>query len=97
MEKYRASKTLAERALWDYMAENRSKLQFDAVTVNPPFIYGPVIHEVSSRAHLNGSAQYLIYQLTRRDVTSSEIAATFLANHIDVRYVLFLYYAISTS
>ncbi|KAH7096855.1 D-lactaldehyde dehydrogenase [Auriculariales sp. MPI-PUGE-AT-0066] len=87
MDKYRASKTHAERALWNYMEVNKSKLRFEAVTVNPPFIYGPVIHEVPSKAQLPGSAQYLLYQLTRADVSNPEIAASFLANHIDVRDV----------
>ncbi|OLN95251.1 putative NADPH-dependent methylglyoxal reductase GRP2-like protein 3 [Colletotrichum chlorophyti] len=37
---YVASKTLAERAAWDFVAAE--KPGFDLVTVNPPIVYGPV-------------------------------------------------------
>jgi nucleoside-diphosphate-sugar epimerase len=38
MQKYRASKTLAERAAWDLWHANKDKVQWDLVTLNPPFV-----------------------------------------------------------
>ncbi|KAK3683447.1 hypothetical protein B0T22DRAFT_247453 [Podospora appendiculata] len=44
---YRASKTLAERAAWDFVADSSSNgAKFDLVTVNPPMVFGPVVHHV---------------------------------------------------
>jgi nucleoside-diphosphate-sugar epimerase len=54
-EMYRASKTLAERAAWKFMEINKSKANFDLVVLNPPFVYGPVLHEVDKPDDLNTS------------------------------------------
>ncbi|KAH7098848.1 hypothetical protein BKA62DRAFT_660243, partial [Auriculariales sp. MPI-PUGE-AT-0066] len=51
--KYSASKTLAERAVWDFISTNKASIKFDVVTCNPPFLYAPVIHEVTSKEKLN--------------------------------------------
>lgn len=55
MHKYRASKVLAERAAWGFMAENEGSIAFDLVTVVPTIVYGPMIHDVSSPDALNAS------------------------------------------
>ena len=54
---YRASKTLAERAAWAFAAEHAGKARFDVVTLNPPYVYGPVIHEVDKPENLNESTR----------------------------------------
>ena len=54
--KYRASKTLAEKAAWELYNANKGKIQWDLVTINPPFVFGPAIHEVDKAAALNTSA-----------------------------------------
>ena len=46
-DKYRASKTLAERAAWAFVDINKSKLKWDLVVINPPYVLGPVLHEVA--------------------------------------------------
>jgi nucleoside-diphosphate-sugar epimerase len=38
---YRGSKTFAERAAWDFM--EREKPRFALTTLNPPFVFGPVV------------------------------------------------------
>ncbi|TRM58179.1 hypothetical protein BD626DRAFT_410903 [Schizophyllum amplum] len=53
---YRASKTLAEKAAWEIYNANKGKIQWDLVTVCPPFVFGPAIHEVDKAAALNTSA-----------------------------------------
>lgn len=51
--KYRASKTLAERAAWDFVKTN--KPSWDLVVLNPPYVFGPVLHEVKEHTLLNSS------------------------------------------
>lgn len=52
---YRASKTLAERAAWAFVEENKGKIGFDLVVINPPMVMGPVLHEVDNPDNLNTS------------------------------------------
>ncbi|KAK0706975.1 hypothetical protein B0T26DRAFT_744051 [Lasiosphaeria miniovina] len=54
---YRASKTLAERAAWAFVAAPPadSVAKFDLVTVNPPMVFGPVAHHLASLDGLNTS------------------------------------------
>lgn len=54
-DKYRASKTLAERAAWKFMENNEDKVHFDLVVINPPMVMGPVLHEVDKPDNLNTS------------------------------------------
>jgi nucleoside-diphosphate-sugar epimerase len=37
---YRASKTLAERAAWDFVEKNKDAIGWDLVVLNPPFVWG---------------------------------------------------------
>ncbi|KAG8889229.1 methylglyoxal reductase (NADPH-dependent) gre2 [Tulasnella sp. 332] len=53
MNKYRAGKVMAERAAWDFVQKN--KTAFDVVTICPPMVFGPIIHDVSSATALNTS------------------------------------------
>ncbi|KAJ4306779.1 methylglyoxal reductase (NADPH-dependent) gre2 [Collariella sp. IMI 366227] len=41
---YRASKKLAEQAAWDFVRDPANGARFDLVTVNPPMVFGPVVH-----------------------------------------------------
>ena len=49
-EMYRASKSLAERAAWEFVEEHKEEIggAWDLVTFNPPWVYGPVTHEAPS-------------------------------------------------
>ncbi|EMD31995.1 hypothetical protein CERSUDRAFT_119302 [Gelatoporia subvermispora B] len=53
--KYRASKTLAERAAWAFYEENKASVGWDLVVLNPPFVFGPVLHLVDAPEKLNSS------------------------------------------
>ena len=57
MAKYRASKTLAERAAWEFWEKRKNEVQWDLVVVNPPFVFGPFLHEVDKPENLNESAR----------------------------------------
>lgn len=50
---YRASKTFAERAAWDFV--EKEKPNFDLVTINPPLVLGPIVHYLNSLEALNTS------------------------------------------
>ncbi|ETS85369.1 hypothetical protein PFICI_03394 [Pestalotiopsis fici W106-1] len=52
---YRGSKTFAERAGWEFV--QAEKPGFDLVTINPPLVYGPVVHHLSTLNNLNTSNQ----------------------------------------
>jgi nucleoside-diphosphate-sugar epimerase len=38
---YLLSKTLAEKAAWDYQASLKQSERFELVCLNPPYVYGP--------------------------------------------------------
>lgn len=50
---YIGSKKLAERAAWDYVEEK--KPHYDLVTLCPPYVFGPMVHPISSTSQLNTS------------------------------------------
>ncbi|KAK3387521.1 hypothetical protein B0H63DRAFT_559024 [Podospora didyma] len=50
---YRASKTLAERAAWDFVKSGAAK--FDLVTINPPMVFGPVNPAIATLEAINTS------------------------------------------
>lgn len=52
---YCASKTLAERAAWKFVEDNKATLKWDLVALNVPWTIGPPIQPVSTPAELNGS------------------------------------------
>ena len=54
-DKYRASKTLAEKAAWEFVKSKGAELSWDLVVLNPPFVFGPVIHEIVEAEKLNSS------------------------------------------
>jgi nucleoside-diphosphate-sugar epimerase len=37
---YQASKTLAEKAAWEFVAAHKSEISWDLVAINPPWIFG---------------------------------------------------------
>ncbi|KXN81604.1 NADPH-dependent methylglyoxal reductase GRE2 [Leucoagaricus sp. SymC.cos] len=56
MSKYRTSKTLAEKAAWKFYEENKANVKWELVVINPPFVFGPPIHEITGGpAKLNTS------------------------------------------
>ncbi|KAJ7864416.1 hypothetical protein B0H14DRAFT_2348539, partial [Mycena olivaceomarginata] len=63
--KYRASKALTERASWDFVEQHKSESEWDFVALNPPYIFGPMIHEVSTPTALGLSAAQFHTRLTQ--------------------------------
>lgn len=60
ISKYRASKILAERAVWDF-AEKQKDRKFDIVVLNPPWILGPALR-ITARTieEFKGSTRFWI-------------------------------------
>lgn len=57
---YRASKTLAEKAAWDFINSAANAAKFDLVTVNPPLVFGPVVHHLASLDSINTSNERIV-------------------------------------
>lgn len=85
IDAYCASKTLAERAAWDFVAKH--KPTWDLVTVNPVMVYGPIIHQVAGAdpASLNTSSKAL-YNFLQGKVEASTWKE-YGGNAVDVRDV----------
>jgi nucleoside-diphosphate-sugar epimerase len=58
---YRVSKTLAERAAWEFVRDQ--KPNFDLVTVNPPLVLGPVVHHLATLETINTSNERVVQML----------------------------------
>ncbi len=71
--KYRASKTLAERAAWDFVAKEKG-LGWDLVTLNPPFVFGPFLHEVAKPEDLNTSAHTWYFTVVKGTLDNEALA-----------------------
>ncbi len=84
MAGYRVSKTLAERAAWDFVA--KEKPAFDLATVNPPLVFGPVVHHLATPDAINTSNERVVALLQGK--WKSEIPETgTMVLWIDVRDV----------
>ncbi|TPX63889.1 hypothetical protein CcCBS67573_g08551 [Chytriomyces confervae] len=79
---YSASKTLAEKAAWAFLEQN--KCAFDLVTINPPFVFGPPIHPCSAPENLNTSVK-LIWDMYVGAI--KEVNPALAAGCVDVRDV----------
>ena len=72
--KYRASKTLAERAAWDFWNGHKKEVGWDLVVLNPPFVFGPVIHEVDKPENLNESVKLWWNAVVAGKLSNEELA-----------------------
>lgn len=59
---YRASKTFAEKAAWDFV--QREKPGFQLTTCNPPLVLGPIVHYLNSLDSLNTSNERIRDMIT---------------------------------
>ncbi|KAI0074846.1 NAD-P-binding protein [Panus rudis PR-1116 ss-1] len=86
IDKYCASKTLAEKALWAFYERNKGSAKWDVVALNPPYVFGPIIHEVNDVDHLNESMDNW-YKNTLKGAADQETLANYGSNWVDVRDV----------
>lgn len=83
--KYSASKTLAERAAWELYREHKASLPWDLAAINPPYIFGPNLHEVDKPEHLNTSSLRLFNLFFKPVFPNEELLSG--VSWIDVRDV----------
>ncbi|KAG8529930.1 uncharacterized protein KY384_005411 [Bacidia gigantensis] len=82
---YRASKTFAERAAWDFV--EKEKPNFTLATMCPPLVLGPIIHHLQSLDSLNTSNQRVYNIMSGKAKEELPPTGTFL--WIDVRDLAF--------
>lgn len=82
---YLASKTLAERLAWDFIATE--KPSFDLVTICPPVIYGPNVHATASLDRLNLSSADLYRLMSPVSKPADPIPKNTHWSWVDVRDV----------
>ncbi|QKX60077.1 uncharacterized protein TRUGW13939_07219 [Talaromyces rugulosus] len=87
LSKYSASKTLAERAVWDFYLKHREEIMWDLVAINPPYIFGPIIHDVTSPDILNSSSKRWYDALVHNDFRGLSPATHPGHGWVDVRDV----------
>ncbi len=73
-DKYCASKTLAERAAWDFYNKHKSEVQWDVSVLNPPYVFGPVLHEVDKPENLNESSRLWWDAVVAGKLSNEELA-----------------------
>jgi nucleoside-diphosphate-sugar epimerase len=85
--KYMASKTLAERAAWDLLEKHKSEVSFDLTTIQPPYIFGPVLQEVPQPSELNTSSKMLYDCFQPSSSLTAEELVSPQGSYADVRDV----------
>ncbi|KAK0484420.1 hypothetical protein IW261DRAFT_1456425 [Armillaria novae-zelandiae] len=65
--KYRASKALAEKAAWSFYEGHRSEFAWDLTMINPPWVFGPFIHDMPTLNALNASSKAWYDAAVRQD------------------------------
>ncbi|KAK9364860.1 hypothetical protein V1509DRAFT_634943 [Lipomyces kononenkoae] len=78
---YRASKTFAEKAAWDFL--EKEKPNFTVTTINPPLVWGPMVHDVSPETVNTSNAS--IWNLVNGSQTTLPVAPVHA--WVDVRNV----------
>ncbi|KAJ3823314.1 D-lactaldehyde dehydrogenase [Lentinula raphanica] len=89
VNKYCASKTLAEKAAWELYNANKAKISWDLVVLNPPYIFGPIIHEIASPTALNTSTGDWYNSVVRPDMGGKSLDEIAMVGNawIDIRDV----------
>ncbi|KAL3258693.1 hypothetical protein ABHI18_005822 [Aspergillus niger] len=67
LSKYSASKTLSEQAAWKFVEVNQERILWDLTTIVPPYIFGPIIHDVKTPDSLNSSSQLFYNAVVHND------------------------------
>lgn len=80
---YLASKTFAEKAAWDII--EKGGVGFDVVALNPPMVYGPLKHKVTSVDDLNESTAQVYNKFFKGKKAEDEIPPNGLPPYVDVR------------
>jgi nucleoside-diphosphate-sugar epimerase len=74
--------TFAEQAAWDFI--DKEKPNFDIATMNPPLVYGPIVHHLENLDDLNTSNQ-TIRDFIQGKILTDELPPTGTFLFTDVR------------
>ncbi|KAG8928105.1 methylglyoxal reductase (NADPH-dependent) gre2 [Tulasnella sp. 419] len=80
---YGASKVLAERAAWDFLAANKDSISFDITTVCPTWIFGPMLTKLETFKDVVSSNEVFFNAL--RPEKNGEEATKLEGGLVDVR------------
>ncbi|ETS76903.1 hypothetical protein PFICI_10777 [Pestalotiopsis fici W106-1] len=80
---YRTSKTIAEKAAWQFMQDHQPG--FELATICPPLVFGPVLHHLDSLSAINTSNQRFVDMV--RGAWKDQIPETGTYLWVDVRDV----------
>lgn len=83
---YLASKTLAEKAAWDFVAAHKSEISWDLVVLNPPYIFGArlSLYRLSSVTE-SSTLAYSHHSVPRRQLMTSTLLCVKSMTHSPVR------------
>ncbi|KAK0187889.1 D-lactaldehyde dehydrogenase [Armillaria mellea] len=98
LAKYSASKTLAEKgtslpwlsiqtSAWAFYEKHKPEIKWDISTINPPWVFGPVIHEVTTVDSLNSSTRFWYNAIVKEDFDGYSPLTTPGHGWVDVRDV----------
>jgi nucleoside-diphosphate-sugar epimerase len=92
MEKYRASKALAERAAWDIYNANKATIAWDLTVLNPPVVLGPAIQETTTLEKVNDSNAMFtkIFQNPQPDAYLSSNIALVDVRDVSIAHIIAL-------
>ncbi|RDB23611.1 hypothetical protein Hypma_009300 [Hypsizygus marmoreus] len=87
LSKYAASKVLAA---WEFVDKHKSEITWDIAVINPPWVFGPVKHDVASFETLPPSNQYFYNAVIKGDILGGFPAITTPGHgFVDVRDVAY--------
>ncbi|KAG8948763.1 methylglyoxal reductase (NADPH-dependent) gre2 [Tulasnella sp. 424] len=86
LAKYNASKTLAERAFWDFAEANKDSISFDFVTVLPSVTWGPVVLPLTKLSDTSDTMMYL-WNYVKNPAADASTFTNYFANTVDIRDV----------
>ncbi|KAH9487420.1 Putative NADPH-dependent methylglyoxal reductase GRP2 [Psilocybe cubensis] len=81
VEKYIASKTLSEKAAWDFYTQNKNQIAWDLVVLNPANALGPQFQDFKSLNELSRSVQ-VWYEFVAMDQPEEYLQATL--SYVDI-------------
>ncbi|KAF2635894.1 NAD(P)-binding protein [Massarina eburnea CBS 473.64] len=82
---YNVSKKLSERAVWNFMEEN--KPAFDLVVINPDIIIGPMLQHVPGPRNVNETNTFAVYNFLNGTYTDIDKVKFPFYHFVDVRDV----------
>lgn len=70
IQKYAASKVLSEKAVWEWNATHGEEKTWDISVLNPPWVFGPPIHQIADIKTDNSSFRLLHSAITKGEFAS---------------------------